>query len=89
MVRADELAEEVVVVGRLAVDGVQVLDNIVGIIVGVGVLDDLRSIRVLVRDRRDGVVRAAMTPFHGPNAQQFSPLESIPSPAPPALGRKT
>jgi len=41
----------------LAVDGVQVLDNIVGIIVGVGVLDDLRSVRVFVRDRRDGVVR--------------------------------
>ena len=57
LVRSDELAEEVVIVGRLAVDGVQVLDNIVGIIVGVGVLDDLRSVRVFMRDRRDGVVR--------------------------------
>ena len=57
VVRADELAEEVIIVGSGAVNGIEVLDNIVGIIVGVGVLDDLRSVRVFMRDRRDGVVR--------------------------------
>ena len=57
MIRADELAEEVVIVGRLAVDGIQVLDDVDRFVIRVGVLDDLRSIRVFVRDRRDGVVR--------------------------------
>lgn len=58
VIRADELAEEVVIVGRLAVDGIQVLDDVVRFVIRIGVLDDLRSIRVFVRDRRDGVVRA-------------------------------
>ena len=62
MVRANELTEEVVIVGRLAVDGIQVLDDVVRFVIRVGVLDDLRSIRVFMRDRRDGVNKSRCSP---------------------------
>ena len=41
MVRANELTEEVVVVGRLAVDGVEVFDDVVRFVVCVGMFYDL------------------------------------------------
>jgi len=57
VVRANELAEEVIVVGRLAVDGVEVFDDVVGFVICVTVFDDLTSSYVAVCDGADGIVR--------------------------------
>jgi len=51
----------------LAVDGVEVFDDVVRFVIRVGVLDDLRSARVFMRDRRDGVTSDRPNALHLPS----------------------
>ena len=81
------MAEEVVVVFCISVNGIQVFYDVVGFVIRIGMLNDRRFVGLFVSNRRKGVVRVVLIKGVGDGVTSAPILANFPNP--PSFVRKT